>query len=416
MPRSLWREQSGARLSSAGGDICERRERGWALQPYVREAATTRLRELRECDGLRQQWLRRGAEDLLVSKTRPIWPASGAERLIGRGWPRLAEVATNWRPTEASGQHLEEASGEPAGRSPSHLGFDRARSLHVADAGAVWRQASQLEDEMRPRLGCGDLAALAAADAEDREARGRREREGRQELDLGAGRVRAVGVKGGRSCTASPSARKFWRGAAPPRYDPAALPRPIATQPSSAQPALLITIALIALGGLRLRWIVATAELARQCVASLSSRWLAGWASDSLLQYSTSSTTGSPLTEHMPRPSVEYGCGRSTAGPQCQEQRLGARRAKLQGCKRPDHEVRRSYILSYLSRDCVLFLFYRPPAQRVLLAHAPADRRQPPNGLLTAGLRRRRRLCLAAVHPRAHAQGGRGGRARAHRW
>ena len=148
-----------------------------------------------------------------------------------------------------------------------------------------------------------------------------------------------MGVKGGRSCTASPSARKFWRGAAPPRYDPAALPRPMATQPSSAQPALLITIALIALGGLRLRWIVATAELARQCVASLSSRWLAGWASDSLLQYSTSSTTGSPLTEHMPRPSVEYGCGRSTAGPQCQEQRLGARRAKLQGGKRPEYPL-----------------------------------------------------------------------------
>ena len=165
------------------------------------------------------------------------------------------------------------------------------------------------------------------------------------------GRVRAVGVKGGRSCTASPSARKFWRGAAPPRYDPAALPRPMATQPSSAQPALLITIALIALGGLRLRWIVATAELARQCVASLSSRWLAGWASASLLQYSTSSTTGSPLTEHMPRPSVEYGCGRSTAGPQwqssgssdarevCPGLKLRERPARIDTKPRPRREV-----------------------------------------------------------------------------
>ena len=110
MPRSLWREQSGARVSSAGGDICERCESAWGLQPYALEAATVCARgcnpDVVEAPA-RAARARRAATAVARPPGRgPIGvedtPDMAGQRGRAADWPRLAEAGRGGDQLEAN--------------------------------------------------------------------------------------------------------------------------------------------------------------------------------------------------------------------------------------------------------------------------------------------------------------------------
>eukprot|EP00964_Phaeocystis_antarctica_P141874 scaffold107003_cov51-Phaeocystis_antarctica.AAC.2 len=98
-----------------------------------------------------------------MSKTTPVWPASAAQ---ATDWPRLADA---WGGLERD-LGLKEASGEPAGRSLSHLVFDIGShawcQAHLVRVRVRVRVRARVRVRVRARVVPGALLAASAREAD----------------------------------------------------------------------------------------------------------------------------------------------------------------------------------------------------------------------------------------------------------